>query len=98
MQVRDDDADIEGFIRSPSQGSSGKCKDDLTSQVLNDAMVKEARAKELNPSIPKAYGSRGHTAQPGPGLDVLPYRSDGSMSIKAMMSTRITDRAWSRVS
>jgi len=45
MQVRDDDADVEGLIRSPSQGFSGKYKDDLTSQVLNDAMVKEARAK-----------------------------------------------------
>ena len=48
MQVRDDDADIEGLIRSPSQGFSCKYKDDLTSQVLNDDMVVEARAKELS--------------------------------------------------
>ena len=45
MQVRDDDANIEADIRGPAQGYSGKYKDDLTGQVLNDAMVQEARAK-----------------------------------------------------
>ena len=47
MQVRDDDADVEATIRGPAQGYSGKHKDDLTGQVLNDAMVAEARATEL---------------------------------------------------
>ena len=32
---------------APAQGYTGQFKDDLTGQVLNDAMVREARAKEL---------------------------------------------------
>jgi hypothetical protein len=48
MQVKDDDADVESQIRSPSQGFGGKYKDDLTGQVLKDSMVTEARTKELS--------------------------------------------------
>ena len=34
-------------MKSPAQGFSGKYRDDLTGQILKDALVDEARAKEL---------------------------------------------------
>jgi hypothetical protein len=47
IQVPDDDAEVLRDIMGPAQGFSGKYKDDLTGQVLNDVLVDEARAKEL---------------------------------------------------
>ena len=46
VQVPDDDAAVEAEMRGPSSGF-GKYRDDLTGQVLKDALVIEARAKEL---------------------------------------------------
>ena len=47
VQVPDDDATVEAELRGPSSGYSGRYRDDLTGQVLKDALVVEARAKEL---------------------------------------------------
>ena len=47
VQAADDEAEIEKNIKGPDQGYSGLFKDDLTGQVLKDALVREARAKEL---------------------------------------------------
>ena len=47
IQVPDDDAAAERSIRGPAQGFSGNFRDDLTGQVLRDADVRTARAKEL---------------------------------------------------
>ena len=47
VQVPDDDAAVEAEMRGPSSGFTGKYRDDLTGQVLKDALVIEARAKEL---------------------------------------------------
>ncbi len=47
VQAPDEDSEVEKSLRGPTQGYSGKYRDDLTGQVLNDVLVKEARAKEL---------------------------------------------------
>jgi len=47
IQPLDDDAKIEAEIHGPAQGYSGRYKDDLTGQVLNDNIVIIARMKEL---------------------------------------------------
>ena len=47
VQAPDDDAEIERHMRGPAQGFSGKCRDDLTGQVLRDVWVDAARATEL---------------------------------------------------
>jgi hypothetical protein len=47
LQAVDDEEEIEASIRGPAQGYSGRYKDDLTGQVLNDSLVHEARMKEL---------------------------------------------------
>ncbi len=47
LQAPDEDAEVEKNLRGPAQGFSGAYRDDLTGQVLKDALVKEARAKEL---------------------------------------------------
>ncbi len=47
LQAPDDDQDVERNLRGPSQGYSGKYRDDLTGQILKDALVLEARAAEL---------------------------------------------------
>ena len=47
VQVRDDDADVLKQLYGPSQGYSGRYKDDLTGQVLRDDLVEKARAVEL---------------------------------------------------
>ena len=47
LQAPDDDAEVERNLRGPAQGYSGAYRDDLTGQVLNDDLVKAARAKEL---------------------------------------------------
>ena len=39
---------LEEVGKSPADGFSGKYTDDLTGQVLNDTLVREARAKELD--------------------------------------------------
>jgi hypothetical protein len=76
MQVRDDDADVEASIRGPAQGYSGKHKDDLTGQVLNDAMVAEARTKELSFFYSKGvWIKRPHnTARARPGRPPISVR------------------------
>ena len=48
VMAPDDDAAVEAEIRGPSSGFSGRYTDDLTGQVLKDALVLEARAKELS--------------------------------------------------
>ena len=48
VQAPDGDAAVERELRGPTTGYSGKYTDDLTGQVLNDALVLEARAKELS--------------------------------------------------
>ena len=47
MQVADDDLAVLEATYGPEQGYSGKYKDDLTGQVLKDALVLQARAVEL---------------------------------------------------
>ncbi len=42
-----DDAEDERNMKGPEQGYSGRYKDDITGQILNDELVREARAKEL---------------------------------------------------
>ena len=39
VQVPDDDAEIAEQMASPSQGFSGKYRDDLTGQLLKDSLV-----------------------------------------------------------
>jgi len=45
VQAPDDDATVEAELRGPSNGYSGKYSDDLTGQVLKDALVLEATGK-----------------------------------------------------
>ncbi len=47
VQVPDEDAAVERELRGPTQGYSGRFRDDLTGQVLRDDLVKAARAAEL---------------------------------------------------
>ncbi len=47
VQAPDDDAEIERNLHGPEQGYSGRYRDDLTGLVLKDALVEEARAKEM---------------------------------------------------
>jgi len=47
VQAPDEDAEVQKNTRGPAQGYSGQYRDDLTGQILKDALVKEARAKEL---------------------------------------------------
>ncbi len=47
VQAPDEDSEVERNLRGPAQGYSGQYRDDLTGQVLKDALVKEARANEL---------------------------------------------------
>ena len=47
VQVADDDAEVSAQMNGPSQGFSGKYRDDLTGQVLKDSLVEEAMSKEL---------------------------------------------------
>ena len=47
IQVPDDDAAVEAEMRGVQQGFSGAYKDDLTGQVLEDSLVREAWVKEL---------------------------------------------------
>ena len=54
VQVPTDDAGILRETYGPTQGYSGKFKDDLTGQVLKDELVRAARAKEL-----KYFGDKG---------------------------------------
>ncbi len=42
-----DDAEDERKMKGPEQGFSGAFRDDITGQVLQDDLVREARAKEL---------------------------------------------------
>ena len=39
--------DIDDQLRGPEQGFSGKHRDDISNQVLNDSLVAEARQKGL---------------------------------------------------
>ena len=47
LQAKDDDGEISHSIFSPENGYSGKCRDDLTGQVLKDELVIKARLTEL---------------------------------------------------
>ena len=47
MHAVTDDGEVEKVLKNASTGFSGKFKDDLSGQLLNDAMVYEARAVEL---------------------------------------------------
>ena len=47
VQVADDDLAVIKATYGPEQSHSGKYKDDLTGQVLKDALVLQARAVEL---------------------------------------------------
>ena len=47
VQVADDDLAVLKATYGPEQGYTGKYKDDLTGQVLKDALVLQARAVEL---------------------------------------------------
>ena len=47
FQAPDDDAAVGRELRGLKAGYSGRFSDDLTGHVLKDALVLEARAKEL---------------------------------------------------
>ena len=47
VQKRDEDAEFEANIRGPEHGYSGKYRDHLTDQVLNDSLLLATVAKEL---------------------------------------------------
>jgi hypothetical protein len=47
VQAADEDADVERELRGPTQGYSGRFRDDLTGQILRDDLVRAARAAEL---------------------------------------------------
>ena len=53
VQVAEDDLAVLKATYGPEQGYSGKYKDDLTGQVLKDALVLQARAVELEYFSPK---------------------------------------------
>jgi hypothetical protein len=44
VQSPSEDAEVERSLKGPSEGNSGRFKDDLTCQLLRDDLVKEARA------------------------------------------------------
>ena len=47
VEAAHDDAEVERQLRGTSQGYSGAFKDELTGQVLEDELVRAARAVEL---------------------------------------------------
>ena len=47
VQAADDDAEAILQGQGPAQGFSGRCRDDLTGQVLKDSLMIEARMVEL---------------------------------------------------
>jgi hypothetical protein len=47
VQVADDEEEIAANCQGPEQGYSGRFRDDLTGQLLNDELVRKARAVEL---------------------------------------------------
>ncbi len=47
VYAMDDDGELEGALKSPEHGYSGKYRDDTSGQLLKDDLVKEARRKEL---------------------------------------------------
>ena len=47
IQAPSEDPEVKKFLRGPEQGFSGKFRDDLNGEILNDKLVREARAKEL---------------------------------------------------
>ena len=53
MHAVADDNDVQKSTKSPENGYSGKYKDDISGQLLNDAMGKEARQVELRYSKSK---------------------------------------------
>ena len=53
MYAMDDDVEIAKELRGPEQGYSGKYKDAISGQVLQDKLVAEDRAKELKYFIDK---------------------------------------------
>ncbi len=47
LQAHDDEKDRSEAVNRPREGFSGKYRDDLTGQILNDKLVEAARAKEI---------------------------------------------------
>jgi hypothetical protein len=47
IQAPSDEAEVLKHLKGPMQGYSGTFKDDLTGQVLEESLVREARSKEL---------------------------------------------------
>ena len=47
VQVKEDEHEVLKNMYGPAQGYSGKCKDDMTGQLLKDELVLKARAVEL---------------------------------------------------
>ena len=91
VQVPDDDAEIADQMNSPSQGFSGKYRDDLTGQLLKDSLVQEARAKELLYFHSRAYGSRCPRRRHERRQDAHPSPSVGWMSTRVTSKTPTID-------
>ena len=47
VQLKDDEEEIRANCQGPEQGFSGRFRDDLTGQLLNDELVLQARRIEL---------------------------------------------------
>ena len=57
VQAADDDAEAILHSQGPAQGFNGRCRDDLTRQVLKDSLAVEARMVWLPRSM-EANGDR----------------------------------------
>ena len=47
IQAVDDEEELQEHLYGPAHGYSGKCRDDLTGQVLKDSLVAAARLTRL---------------------------------------------------
>ena len=56
IHALDGDEVVNAYMKGPGQGFSGVYSDDVTKQVLNDGLVREARKKELDYFCSKGYG------------------------------------------
>ena len=77
IQVADDDMEALKSMFGPEQGYSGKCRDDLTRQVLKDELVTKARAIELADFHSKSVWRKVSARLPGRPMVNPPSPSDG---------------------
>ena len=79
IQVADDDLEVLKETHGPAEDCSGRCRDDLTGQVLKDTLVAKARAVELD-----YFNSKGVCRK-------MPRRSAKATTGKSILTVRWVD-------